>query len=240
MTPQVGKIYYRKGRSGHALVIRVVSVAEWVEYQILHGPRRARVAGSGRCKTKNFLGWEETGEREDYTHLDGCKIFPTFLVLDTQGTPILRCSEQRADFYLRKAYARLVREGVLQFTDDQTENRLRELYRGQFSEFFMAVKNDRCVCCGTATNLTRHHVLPRRHKKKIPQPWRGCLSNVLFLCWACHQRYEDTLEPDPECDGDWQAYARRWKQHFLDALHPQHMPAGWDIISVRNLDAVGK
>jgi 5-methylcytosine-specific restriction endonuclease McrA len=238
MTPEVGKIYYRKGKSGHALVVRIVSVAEWIEYRVVHGPRRAMAAGTGRCKARNFAGWEETPQRDDYSHLDGCKIFATFLVLDTQGTPILRCGQKRAGFYLKKGYVRAVRDGVLQFTDDQTQRRLRELYPGPFSEFFMAVKNDRCVSCGTPGNLTRHHVIPRRHKKKVPQPWRGCLSNVLFLCRACHTRYEDTPEPDPDPAGDWQEYARRWKQHFLDSLSPQHMPAGWDIISVRNFDAV--
>ena len=124
-------------------------------------------------------------------------------------------------------------EGVLQFTDDQTERQLREAHQGQFSEFFLAVKNDRCVSCGAGANLTRHHVVPRRHKKKLPPSGRRCLSNVLFLCAGCHQRYEDAPEPDPEYAGDWQEYARRWKQHFVETLNPQCLPAGWDIISTK-------
>jgi 5-methylcytosine-specific restriction endonuclease McrA len=238
MTPEVGRAYYRKGKAGHALVVRVLSVAEWVEYEVVHGPRRALAAGTGRCKARNFVGWEQVEERDDYSHLDGCKLFATFLVLDTRGEPILRCSQKRADLYLRKGFARTVRDGVLQFADGRTERRLRELYGEAFSAFFLAVKNDRCVCCGAANDLSRHHVVPRRHRGKIPLPWRQCLSNVLFLCRACHRRYEATPEPDPEYGGDWQEYARRWKQHFLDALAPEHVPAGWDIVSVSNLEAV--
>ena len=238
MIPEVGQLYFRKGRSGQALVVRVVSVGEWLEYEIVHGPRRAMSLGTGRCKAKNFADWQPTEERDDYTHLDGCKIFRTFLILDTRGEPILRCSEKRAAFYQKKGYVRVIRDGVLQFTDDQTERRLRELYPGPFSDFFIAVKNDRCVSCGTAGNLTRHHVIPHRHKAKIPQPWRGCLSNVLFLCRTCHERYEVAPEPDPDLGDDWQDYAQRWKQHCIATLEPRHLPAGWDIVSVRNFDAV--
>ena len=43
---------------------------------------------------------------------------------------------------------------------------------------------------------------------------------------------------DPEPGDDWQGYARRWKQHFIDTLAPRHLPGGWDNIAVRNLDAV--
>src|SRR5262249_48928476 len=141
MTPEVGRTYYRKGKAGHALVVRVLSVSEWVEYEVVHGPRRALAVGSGRCKARNFGGWESVEGRGDYSHLDGCKLFATFLVLDTRGEPILRCSQMRAGFYLRKGFARPVRDGVLQFTDGRTERRLRELYGEEFSAFFLAVKN---------------------------------------------------------------------------------------------------
>lgn len=235
LTPQVGGIYYRKGKAGQALVVRVESVGEWVDYTVIHGPRRALALGLGRCKTKNFTNWQLTEPCEDYSHLNGCKIFKTFLVHDTSGQPILRCSQKRAAFYLRKGFVVPVTDGVLRFTDAQTEQRLRELYPGSFSAFFLAVKNDRCVVCGRASNLTRHHVIPRRHKHKISQPWRRCLSNVLFVCRVCHDRYEATPEPDPAMDSDWQDYARRWKDHFITTLQPQYLPEGWDIISITNL-----
>jgi hypothetical protein len=151
----------------------------------------------------------------------------------------LRCSGKRADFYLRKGYVRPVSEGVLQFTDDTTEKTLRELYFGDFSAFFLAVKNDRCVCCGRPDRLTRHHVVPRRHVKKVPLPWRNCLSNVLFVCLECHERYEQAAEPDPAA-ADWKAYAYAWKDHFITVMAPAFLPQGWDIVSVANLDAVAR
>jgi hypothetical protein len=239
MTPQVGEVYVRK-RHARAEVVRITAVVDgWVEFRYLHGPSRTLRLGSGRCKSKNFraAGWQPTPEQDDYTHLDGAVRLPTFLVLDTAGQPLLRCSAKRAAFYRKKGYAREVSDGVLQFTDPQTEERLRVLYLGQFSDFFMAVKNDRCVCCGATTNLSRHHVVPRRHKKTIPQPWRSCLSNVLFVCVSCHHKYEEAPEAEP-VPGDWQEYVRAWKEHFLRVMEPRFVPAGWDIISVRNLAAL--
>ena len=240
MNPEIGRVYARR-RSGKAEVIRVTAVADgWAEFRYLHGPARAMRAGAGRCKARNFTvaGWAPTDERDDYTHLDGAAKFATFQVLDTRGEPLLRCSAKRAAFYLRKGYARATAPGVLQFTDPQTEERLRTLYLGEFSAFFLAVKNDRCVSCGATADLTRHHVVPKRHKRNVPRRWRSCLSNVLFVCGPCHRKYEDAPEPDVPPGDDWQAYARAWRDHFFAVLNPQFAPVGWDIISVRNLAAL--
>ena len=237
--PEIGHVYARR-RSGKAAVVRVAAVTgEWVEYRFLHGPARDLRAGVGRCKARNFAaaGWRPIPECADYSHLDGATKFDTFRVLDTKGEPILRCSAKRAAFYLRKGFAKEVEPGVLQFTDPKTEERLRELYAGGFTEFFMEVKNDRCCACGVTADLTRHHVVPKRHKRNVPQPWRSCLSNVLFVCGSCHRRYEEAPEPDPP-SGDWQAYVRAWKAHFFAVLQPRFVPPGWDIVSVQNLDAV--
>lgn len=240
MTPQIGQVYARR-RSGKAEVVRVVALADgWAEYQFLHGPGRVMRAGAGRCKAHNFTaaGWQPADERDDYSHLDGATRFDTFKVLDTKGEPILRCSAKRAAFYTRKGYTREVSPGVLQFLDPRTEDRLRELYLGGFTEFFMEVKNDRCVCCGATAALTRHHVVPKRHKKNVPQPWRSCLSNVLFVCGPCHRAYEESPEPDVVMTDDWQAYVKAWRDHFRAVLKPRFLPNGWDIVSVQNFAAL--
>src|ERR1700722_14861502 len=83
--------------------------------------------------------------------------------------------------------------------------------------------------------LTRHHVVPRRVKRKIPQPYRSYLSNVLFVCMDCHERYEQTPEPDIELGDDPLAFCRAWKEHFLCVMEPRCMPEGGDIISVGNI-----
>jgi hypothetical protein len=242
MQPQVGQVYFRKNPNlPKATVVEVVSLnGEWVHYQVLHGPSALVRRKFDRCKVKNFfaIGWRECRRRDDYHHLDGCKRFDTFLVLGVAGNALFRCSEKRARHYLKKGYARQVEQGVLQFTNDVTEKRLQELYQGEFSAFFLAVKNDRCCVCGQTTNLTRHHIVPTRHKRKLSTRWRCCISNVLFVCWECHQRDEDAPEPAVPAGLDGLDYARLWRDHFLAVMQPQCLPAGWDIISVKNPDAV--
>lgn len=235
---EAGQVWVRK-RGSTAVVRRVRAVEDGkVQYEVLHGPASLRKHMVGSCKIRSFLRQaRQIEEQEDYSYLDGAKQFATFVVLTTQGDPLLRCSQKRANFYLKKGYVRQVTEGVLQFTDDTTEKTLQELYGGEFSEFFLAVKNDRCVCCGRTNRLTRHHVIPKRHKRKIAMPWRNCLSNVLFVCVECHDRYEQTQEPAPAV-ADWMDYARAWKDHFLEVMTPQFLPPGWDIVSVKNLEAI--
>src|SRR5262245_12148011 len=102
MNPGVGQVYARR-RNGTAEVVRVVALDDgWAEFRFLHGPARSMRAGTGRCKVKNFArsGWTLTDERDDYAHLDGATRFSTYVVLDTKGEPILRCSAKRAAFYL--------------------------------------------------------------------------------------------------------------------------------------------
>jgi hypothetical protein len=235
-----GQVWLRK-RGSAAVVRRVRAVVDGkVHYEVLHGPASVRRNAVGSCNLRSFVQHAHLIEEQaDYAHLDGARRFDTFLVLSTGGEPLLRCSQKRARFYLKKGYVRPVSDGVLQFTDDTTEKTLSELYLGRFSEFFVAVKNDRCVCCGRADRLSRHHVVPRRHKKKVPLPWRNCLSNVLFVCLDCHQRYEQAPEPDP-ADADWKGYVYAWKEHFVRVMAPRFLPAGWDIVSVTNLEAVAR
>jgi hypothetical protein len=235
-----GQVWLRK-RSSAALVRRVRAVEEGkVHYEVVHGPSSFRRKPLGMCNLRSFVQDARPIEAQpDYSHLDGAKQFDTFLVLSTEGKPLLRCSQKRADFYLKRGFARIVSDDVLQFTDVTTEKTLGELYLGEFSKFFLAVKNDACVCCGRANRLSRHHVVPKRHKRKVPLPWRNCLSNVLFVCLDCHERYEQTPEPDPKI-ADWREYVYSWKDHFIGVMQPKFLPVGWDIVSVTNLGAVAR
>ena len=87
-----------------------------------------------------------------------------------------------------------------------------------------------CVCCGRSDRLSRHHVVPKRHKRKVPLPWRNCLSNVLFVCLECHEKYEQTPEPAPDAT-DWRKYVYAWKDHFIRVMQPKFLPKGWDIVN---------
>jgi len=39
---------------------------------------------------------------------------------------------------------------------------------------------------------------------------------------------------------DWREYVYAWKDHFIQVMKPRFLPAGWDIVSVTNLEAVAR
>ena len=82
-------------------------------------------------------------------------------------------------------------------------------------------------------NLTRHHVVPQRHKKNLPEEIRCCMSNVLFVCDSCHQDYERISEQEPlDKIKDPVAIVYAWRDHFINTMQPRFLPEGWDIFTI--------
>lgn len=61
---------------------------------------------------------------------------------------------------------------------------------------------NRCVCCGTEENMTRHHVFPYMFKCKLPIQYKSRSNyDILPVCSDCHEKYErvaDILKRDLE------------------------------------------
>src|SRR5215207_5634765 len=120
-----GQVWLR--RCGSAALVRRVRAVEkgTVHYQVLHGPASLRRNPAGSCTLRTFLKHaRQVHEQADYSHLDGAERFDTFLVLSTTGEPLLRCSQKRAKFYLKKGYARPVSDGVFYNDTETTEKML--------------------------------------------------------------------------------------------------------------------
>jgi hypothetical protein len=240
--PSVGEVWVRK-KGRVALVRKIVSIEDdRASYLILHPPvnfSKGRKA-HGRCRVRTFVrDSRRINEMADYSMLDGATIWRNYRILSTSGRPLFACNENKANRYLRKGYVRPV-EGLpdtLQFVTDVAEKTLRRLYGdaldgSEFSSLLMFPKNCRCCCCGRASRLTQHHVVPQRHKKKLPLDLRKHISNILFLCMECHDRIEKACEGwEPDTGGDWKAYARAWKDRLVEVLSPAFLPPGWDIFT---------
>jgi hypothetical protein len=251
---RVGAIYLRRSRNGGTVRVRkVLSFDESnVTFEWVYGKPGTPVGRPNveTHKLRAFLSWliGNHGDRngragaievtadDDYTHYLGAIRYETFVCLKPNGEPLFRCSDRRARFYLRKGYANLVGENTIQFTNDTTEEKLAAFHGAKTlveNPFFMSKKNDRCVVCGNQYNLTRHHVIPQRHKKKMSLRMRKNLSNVLFVCWPCHHKYEKTFgyangqEIEPMFD---MSNPYNWRDHFIRTMKPQFMPKGWDIV----------
>lgn len=232
-TLEVGKCYAYRSHGILTNVKKIIYIdGDKVEYERLHGAGNtiSKYGKYGRCHWSKFRGYQEIEEKESYQYELGCNKYRNFLVLNTKGKEIFICTEKKAKRFLDKGYATPVSDNVIQFITDNVENKLRELYGEEFPTFFMAEKNRQCCVCGGELRLSRHHVVPQRHLNKVPLELRRFLSNILFLCLACHKRYENNgAEPDIQYMEPEQ-YIKAWEEHFLTTMKPQHMPYGWKLI----------
>jgi hypothetical protein len=59
-------------------------------------------------------------------------------------------------------------------------------------EYYLSGKLNRCVVCGAVEGLNRHHVVPSVYRRHLPPEVKDhSHHDVLLLCLACHERYED-------------------------------------------------
>jgi len=236
-----GSCYYSK-RHGRASVRKILRIKdEIVHFQRLYGPGSQMKLGLyGSCKMRTFRRWMvgEVNEHADFSLLNGAEIQPTFLVENVEGCPIFRCGEKRANFYVRKGFAEWIDEDRIRLTEAgrATEENLRTMYGGELTSnpFFMAEKNNQCVCCGNRAALTRHHIVPKRHKSRLPREVSRCLSNVLFVCADCHAKYERFSETEPtDSITDPVEIVHAWRNHFVDTMKPRFIPPGWNIFTMK-------
>jgi hypothetical protein len=63
--------------------------------------------------------------------------------------------------------------------------------KGVDHPYLTAEKNNRCVCCGSEKQLTKHHIFPSIFRKHCPkeQKWRTH-HDIVPLCTSCHTQYE--------------------------------------------------
>ena len=252
----IGKNYYRK-RTVNVTVRRVDDIflengKVFIKYTtIFKSSTSKRQANSNSINQqviqlkRNFIKWAtdhfDDAEYSSFEALLGCRIYKSYIVLTPDGVPVFRCSQKRADFYLQKNYAIVINDETVQLTNSVTIDSLLKFYPN-FHEnpFFMAKKNSHCVVCGKTTNLSRHHVIPKRYKSKLPKTVRQCISNVLFICIPCHHAYEIKSplvdEKINQIDDPIQR-VRTWEKHFYAIMKPKHMPRGWHLLT-RTLDSV--
>ena len=109
-------------------------------------------------------------------------------MLAPDGTPLCRCDEDRANWYLSRGLA------TVDSTHPHLVFRLTFVPKGQGNSddaFYLADKHNRCVVCGSEKNLTKHHCVPYCYRKHFPAEYKFHTSHdVLPCCISCHHRYE--------------------------------------------------
>jgi hypothetical protein len=113
--------------------------------------------------------------------------YSNWLMLGPDGVEMCRCAEKRARWYLDRNLADIT-------SDTPPTIKLRFQPHGNGNEgdaFSLAPKQNRCVCCGTEENLTKHHIVPSMYRKHFPVKIKGrSAHDVVVICVTCHDTYE--------------------------------------------------
>jgi len=231
-----GHTYYRKANF-HATVKKVTKVDDGiVHFEVVYGSHQImRRSRSGTQPLNRFCQWA-TGELPadyDFHRLDGAKINPTYILHDSVGNQLVRASERQIGRWQKMGFDIIAEDRQYRLRDHETEKRLRALWHQQPDQnrYFLSIRNEKCCVCGKDYGLTRHHVLPQRHKQKLPQWIKKWLSNVLFTCWDCHLAYETQCGTEPVAynPDDPEGYVQAWEAHFRKTMQPKFIPEGWHL-----------
>lgn len=115
------------------------------------------------------------------------KPYGNWSMLSPDGEVMCRCSERRANWYLKRNIAEKV-------SDDPPAIRL--LFtpngKGNYGDAYgMAQMQNRCVVCGSEENLTKHHIVPYMYRQHLPNEIKGRSSHdIVAICVPDHAEYE--------------------------------------------------
>lgn len=108
-------------------------------------------------------------------------------VENIDGVHIFNTSLKKCNWYLKRNLAIIVQEEpfVIRLTFKTKDN-------GRANDpFYLQERPNLCVCCGTTSSLTRHHVVPIMYRRHFPDDLKMFSSHdVLPMCLPCHNQYE--------------------------------------------------
>jgi hypothetical protein len=116
------------------------------------------------------------------------------MMLHPSGEPMFRCLKKTIDWYTSRNLAKILPDDtradvVAQFTFEPKGT-------GHAGDnFFLIVRKNECVVCGTSEKLTRHHIMPHCYIKFFPLELRRNNSyDVMTLCVEHHHEYEESAK----------------------------------------------
>lgn len=109
---------------------------------------------------------------------DNCKM------LDKDNNFMSFVDQNKMNWYIKKNLAEKIDEKTFKI------NFVPNGVGVKVSYYHNPIEN-KCICCGSTENLTKHHVLPYRFKKYFPVEFKSHTSfDILLLCETCHGKYE--------------------------------------------------
>ncbi len=100
---------------------------------------------------------------------------------------MFRCNKKRADWYLSRNLASIIKKNPLTIQLNFTPNGLGNYKKG----YGLSEMHNVCVNCGSENDLTKHHVIPISYRKYFPIKIKSHnFHDVLPMCVRCHENYE--------------------------------------------------
>lgn len=111
-------------------------------------------------------------------------IYENYEMLSTDNRRICFCSKKRAEWYVKRGLASFVNEKAFKLNFEPQG-------QGFVHVYFKTPLENKCVCCGSHKELTKHHVVPYVFRKRFPVKFKSNNHyDVLALCVDCHEKYE--------------------------------------------------
>lgn len=124
------------------------------------------------------------------------KIYGNCSVLSPDGILMFRCAQKKAMWYLNRNLAEMIQEEPLIIKLTFTPNGLGNHNKG----YGLNEMKNICINCGTAENLTRHHVVPISYRRYFPVELKSHnFHDVLPMCVNCHETYERKADVLKNC-----------------------------------------
>ena len=113
-------------------------------------------------------------------------LYGNILVYSPYNQPMFRCGQKKANWYLSRGLAEVVSKNptVLKLTFEPKGLGHTQLY-------YLSERENICVVCGSAKNLTKHHIVPYCFRRYLPQEYKSKNHyDVHLVCVDCHNAYE--------------------------------------------------
>lgn len=118
-------------------------------------------------------------------HASSRPIYDNFSILAPDEQFLGRCDASRADFYLSNGLADQVDIKTIRLRFEPSGR------EGINDPFYLEPRANKCVVCGSTTDLTKHHIVPSCYRRFMPHSIKSHSSHdIVALCIPCHERYE--------------------------------------------------
>jgi hypothetical protein len=134
-----------------------------------------------------IAGGDAPAGRGEYLHARRSRLYGNVTFQGPGGEPMFHADDEKALWYLNRGLVEVISRDppVLRFA-------FAPGGPGHAGDvFYLAGKDNRCVVCGSAEGLNRHHVVPSVYRRHLPREVKEhSHHDVVLLCLACHERYE--------------------------------------------------